>query len=164
MFRISTGVALAMLALTAGSASAQSRVEVGVLACRGPTTSFILASVSDLRCVFRRTDGQSFRYHAIVRLIGVNIGVLQTTALEWGVYAPTRRIGGADLRGGYGGVSAGASLGLGLGANVLVGGSNNTIALQPVSVQGQTGWSVQAGISGLELTGEGRAPRRMRRR
>ena len=56
-----------------------------------------------------------------------------------------------DLRGNYGGVSAGASLGYGLGANVLLGGSGETIALQPVSVEGQSGWSVNAGLAGLEL-------------
>ena len=61
-----------------------------------------------------------------------------------------------DLRGAYGGVSARVSVGLGLGANVLLGGSDNTIALQPVSVEGQTGLSVNAGISGLELSDEGR--------
>jgi hypothetical protein len=164
MFRASKWLALSILLLSAGSASAQSRTEVGVLACRGPTTSYILASVSDLRCVFRRSDGQRFHYHALVRLIGVNIGVYQTTALEWAVFAPTQVISPGDLRGNYGGVSAGASIGLGLGANVLLGGSNNTIALQPVSVQGQTGWSVAAGIAGLELRDEERIRRRMRRR
>jgi len=151
MVRISTFLALAIFVLSAGSAAAQAQAEVGVLACRGPTMSYILASVSDMHCVFRRSDGRTFRYRATVRLVGVNIGVNQTTALEWGVFAPTRRITRNDLSGNYGGVSAGASLGLGLGANVLLGGSNDTIALQPISVQGQTGWSIAAGISGLAL-------------
>ena len=44
-----------------------------------------------------------------------------------------------------------ATVGVGVGANALVGGSNNTIALQPVSVQGQTGLSVAAGVAGLDL-------------
>ena len=164
MARVSRLFAMAIFFLSAGAASAQSRTEVGVLSCRGPTMSYILASVSDLRCVFRRSDGMLIRYHATVRLIGVNIGVYQTTALEWGVFAPSRVIARGDLRGNYGGVSAGASIGLGLGANVLLGGSNNTIALQPVSVQGQTGWSVAAGIVGLELRDDERVRRRIRRR
>ena len=151
MRRISTIFALTALVLSAGSAAAQSRVEVGVLSCRGPTMSYILASVSDLRCVFRRSDGRTFKYSATVRRIGIDIGVNQTTALEWGVYAPIRRITRHDLSGNYGGVSAGASIGLGLGANVLLGGSNDTIALQPVSVQGQTGLGIEAGIAGLAL-------------
>ena len=164
MLRISTLLALAIFVLSAGSASAQTRVEVGVLACRGPTMSYILASVSDLRCVFRRSDGKLFRYGATVRRIGVDIGINQTTAIEWGVFAPTTKIGRGDLRGNYGGVSAGASIGLGLGANVLLGGSGNTIALQPISVQGQTGLGVAAGIAGLVLADEGPVRRRGRRR
>ena len=151
MLRISTMLALAALVFSAGQASAQTRVEVGVLSCRGPTTSYILGSFTDMRCVFRRSDGRTYRYRATIRRFGVDLGINQTTAMEWGVYAPTRRIGPADLRGNYGGVSAGVSIGLGLGANVLLGGSNDTIALQPVSVEAQTGLGVNATISGLAL-------------
>jgi hypothetical protein len=143
--------ALAALVLSAGSAAAQSRAEVGVLSCRGATTSYIVASISDLRCVFRRSDGKIFRYRATVRRVGIDIGVNQTTALEWAVYAPSRRISPRDLRGNYGGVSAGVSIGLGFGANVLLGGSNDTIALQPVSVEAQTGLGLDVTVSGLEL-------------
>jgi hypothetical protein len=148
---ISAISALAAVLLSTASASAQSRVEVGVLSCRGPTTSFIVGSHTELRCAFRRADGRVYRYRAAANRLGVDLGIGQTTALEWAVYAPTRRIGRHDLRGNYGGVSAGASVGLGLGANVLIGGSNNTIALQPVSVQGQTGLGIAAGIAGLRL-------------
>jgi len=42
-------------------------------------------------------------------------------------------------------------VGAGLGANVLVGGSDRTVALQPVAVQGQTGLNVAAGVTELEL-------------
>ena len=71
--------------------------------------------------------------------------------MAWGVFAPTNRIGYGDLAGSYVGASASATVGVGLGANALVGGSGNTFALQPVSVQGQTGLSVAAGVAGLEL-------------
>ena len=135
-----------------------------MLSCRGATMSFILGSVTELRCLFRRINGETFRYRGVIRRLGVDIGVYQTQALEWAVYAPTYRLGPGDLRGDYGGVSAGASIGLGLGANVLVGGSNNTIALQPLSVQGQTGLSVAAGVAGLSLIDEGGGRRRARRR
>ena len=151
MRRITTIAAFAAVLLSAGSAAAQSRVEVGVLSCRGPTTSFIVGSYTELRCAFRRADGRVFRYRAAANRLGVDLGIGQTTALEWAVYAPTRRIGPNDLRGNYGGVSAGASVGLGLGANALLGGSHNTIALQPISVQGQTGLGIAAGIAGLRL-------------
>jgi hypothetical protein len=155
MRRISTALGLAALVLTAGSAAAQSRVEVGVLSCRGATQSFVIGSRTDLNCAFRRADGRVFHYRAAANRLGVDLGIGQTTRLEWAVYAPTRRVGRHDLSGNYGGVSAGvsagASVGIGLGANALLGGSNNTIALQPLSVQGQTGLGVAAGIAGLRL-------------
>ena len=68
----------------------------------------------------------------------------------WSVYAPTTRRFGA-LAGHYSGASAEATVGAGLGANVLVGGSDRTVALQPISVQGQTGLNVAVGVTGLDL-------------
>ena len=154
MRRISAILALTATALiaTAASATAQTQVQVGVLSCRGPTTSYILGSHTELRCVFRHPNGKLERYRATVNRLGVDVGIYQRTALEWAVYAPTRRIGRGDLRGNYGGVAAGASIGLGLGGNALFGGSNNTFALQPLSVQAQSGFGVAAGIAGLRLS------------
>jgi Protein of unknown function (DUF992) len=158
MLRISTLLTLGLLVVSAGSASAQSSVEIG-----GPTTSFILGSVTDVGCVFRRSNGQTFRYRGVIRRLGVDIGIYQSQAIEWAVYAPTYRTGPADLSGNYGGVSGSVSVGVGLGGNILVGGSNNSYALQPVSVQGQSGLSVAAGVAGLSLYGEGKARRKARR-
>jgi hypothetical protein len=72
--------------------------------------------------------------------------------LSWAVNAPTNRVGRGDLSGNYGGVGANASVGVGGGGNFLVGGPANSYALQPISVQGQTGLNVAAGIADLELT------------
>jgi hypothetical protein len=69
----------------------------------------------------------------------------------WTVLAPTRNVSPSDLRGSYAGVSAGAAIGVGLGANALVGGSNSTIALQPLSVQGETGVNLALGVADLTL-------------
>ena len=152
MIRISAAIALAAtVAAAASSTHAQSRVEAGMLECRGTTSSFIIGSVTELRCMFRPASGGAEPYNATIRRVGVDIDINEQTAVAWAVFAPTRRIGPGDLSGSYGGVSAGASAGVGVGANALIGGSNNTFALQPVSVQGQTGISVAAGIAGLEL-------------
>ena len=83
--------------------------------------------------------------------VGLDLGITQEVNLAWAVFAPTGRIGPGDLLGNYAGVSGSASLGVGLGANALLGGSNNSVALQPLSVQGQVGFNVQAGLEGLEL-------------
>jgi hypothetical protein len=81
--------------------------------------------------------------------------------ISWAVFAPTTRVGPGSLSGVYVGASANATVGLGVGANALFGGSNRTISLQPVSVQGQTGLGAVGGISALELQPLG--PRRHRR-
>ncbi|MBV8755506.1 MAG: DUF992 domain-containing protein [Hyphomicrobiales bacterium] len=146
------GLALAgALGLIATGASAQS-VHVGVLECRGiGTTGFIIGSVQDIECVFRTSYMPPVRYHGVVRKWGLDVGVTEASVLAWGVLAPTDRIGPGDLAGTYTGVSAGAAVVVGAGANALVGGSGNTFALQPVSVEGQTGINVTLGVASLEL-------------
>jgi hypothetical protein len=129
---------------------AQDRVEVGVLECQGGTNSFIVGSVTELTCVFKSSTGPSSPYHATIRRVGVDLGLNQRVAVAWAVLAPSRGWRG-DLAGSYVGASASATLGVGLGANALIGGSNNTIALQPLSGQAQTGLSIAAGVAGMEL-------------
>jgi hypothetical protein len=153
MIRYSSIALATALVATATSAMAQSgRVEVGVIECRGSTTSFIVGSVTELGCMFRASDNSPPEpYHAIIRRAGVDIGFPQQVVVAWAVLAPTRGIQRGDLSGSYVGASASATVGLGVGANGLVGGSNNTFALQPLSGQAQTGLSVAAGIAGMDL-------------
>jgi hypothetical protein len=153
MIRFGTLALAAALVASATQAMAQaSRVEVGVLECRGSTTSFIVGSVTELGCVFRASDNSPPEpYHATIRRAGVDIGFPQQVAVAWAVFAPTRGIQRGDLQGTYVGASASATVGVGLGANALVGGSNNTIAFQPLSGQGQVGLSVAAGVAGMDL-------------
>ena len=150
--RYSSAIAAAMpIAASTSAATAQSRVRVGVLECRGASTSFVVGSVTDLSCVFRPSGSKPQRYAGKVQKIGIDIGTRSNIAVAWAVLAPTRKIGPGELAGDYGGVAASATPGAGVGANVLVGGSNNTFTLQPLSVQGQTGFGIAAGIAGLAL-------------
>ena len=157
MNRLSTLVLTAVAVASAASAistsaTAQDRVELGVLECRGSTTSFIVGSVTEMSCMFRPSDGgPSDPYNATLRRAGVDIGFNQQISVAWGVFAPSRGRQRIELTGTYGGAAASATVGVGIGANALIGGSSNTIALQPLSVQGQTGLSVAAGVAGLEL-------------
>jgi len=146
------GLALAAtLALFSTGASAQG-VNAGLLECRGiGTTGFIIGSVHELECVFKTEYMPPVRYHGIVRKFGLDVGITEGSLLAWGVVAPTARIGPGDLAGNYGGVTAGAAFVVGAGANALVGGSGNTIALQPVSIEGQAGINVTLGVASLEL-------------
>ena len=134
------------------AASAQERVRVGVLECRGGASiGFIVGSVTNLGCVLRADGMPEDRYVATIRKVGLDLGITQETALAWGVFAPVDRLGPGDLSGNYVGAQGSATLGVGVGGNVLVGGSNNSIALQPLSVQGQVGLNVAAGLESLEL-------------
>jgi hypothetical protein len=149
----SLGVATATLIASIASADAQqSRVQVGVLECRGgASVGFIVGSVTNLGCVLRGDGRPDEPYVATIRKVGLDIGITQETALGWAVFAPVERLGPGDLSGSYAGAQGSASVGVGLGANVLVGGSANSIALQPLSLQGSTGLNVAVGLEGLEL-------------
>ena len=49
------------------------------------------------------------------------------------------------------GVECGGTVGAGASANVLVGGPDRRVIMQPVSVQAQTGVNIAAGVSTMEL-------------
>jgi len=149
------GVAITMLATSFAGTNAQApmtRVQVGILECRGGASiGFIVGSVTNLGCVLRAEGMPEDRYIATIRKVGLDLGITAESALAWGVYAPVTRLGPGDLAGNYAGAQGSATLGVGVGGNVLVGGSANSIALQPLSVQGQVGISVAAGLESLEL-------------
>jgi len=148
-------VAVALFLGCFGAGHAQQpmpRVQIGVLECRsGPSVGFIVGSVTHLGCVLRADGMPEDRYVATVRKVGIDIGITQESALAWAVFAPVARLGPGDLSGDYVGAQGSASIGVGLGGNVLVGGSANSVALQPLSVQGQVGLNVAAGLESLEL-------------
>jgi|SRR6478736_3441725 hypothetical protein len=154
-FLILASAVIAMLATSVAGTSAQSsmtRVQVGILECRGgASVGFIVGSVTNLGCVLRAEGMPEDRYIATIRKVGLDLGITAESALAWGVYAPVARLGPGDLAGDYAGAQGSATLGVGVGGNVLVGGSANSIALQPLSVQGQVGVSVAAGLESLEL-------------
>jgi hypothetical protein len=137
---------------SAAPAAAQSRVQVGVLDCRGSgAVSFVVGSVNSFGCVFRPDGGPPERYVATIRRFGVDLGISGNSVLTWLVFAPTQQVGYGALSGTYVGASAGAAVGVGVTANALVGGSDNSFSLQPLSVSGGTGLNVAAGVAGLEL-------------
>ena len=149
------GAVLTTLVASFTAANAQQpiqRVQVGILECRGGASiGFIVGSVTNLGCVLRVDGMPEDRYVATIRKVGVDLGITEESALAWGVYAPVARLGPGDLSGNYAGAQGSASVGVGVGGNALVGGSNNSIALQPLSLQGEVGLSVAAGLESLEL-------------
>ncbi len=148
-----TIVTAAAAAAFASGAAAQERVAVGLLTCgvKGGT-SFIFGSTKELRCLFRSAPGEEGeRYEGSIQKYGLDLGITNNAILEWTVLAPSRGVHEGALSGKYYGVAADASAGIGGGANVLAGGSGNSISLQPLSVQGQTGLNAAVAVAEVEL-------------
>jgi hypothetical protein len=156
MFRTACAAAAvlaAALAIVVGPADAQPRqVQVGTLTCSmSASIGLILGSQKNLNCVFRGQSGElEEAYTGTMTTIGLDIGITTGGVIVWTVFADTNRYAGM-LAGKYGGATAEVSIAAGLGANVLVGGSNRTVALQPLSLQGQMGLDIAAGIGEMEL-------------
>ncbi|UGV25458.1 DUF992 domain-containing protein [Rhodopseudomonas boonkerdii] len=138
--------------LSASQAQSQQGVQLGVLNCRGgASTGFVVGSVTNLGCVLTGTGRPDQPYVATIRKVGLDLGITEQTALSWAVFAPVNYTGPGDISGNYAGAQSSASIGVGVGANVLVGGSQNAISLQPLSLQGSVGLNVAAGLQSLEL-------------
>ena len=128
-------------------------IRVGGLTCdSGPRAGLVLGSRQDLQCVFRSSaTGAQYTYRGKIRRIGLDLGVTRGGTLFWAVFARNSHIGRGTLRGNYVGASGNVALGVGLGANVLIGGAHRTISLQPLSVEGQIGISLAVAVASLSL-------------
>lgn len=143
---------LAVLVAAATPALAQAnRLQIGTLNCDvSAGVGMIIGSSKGVRCLFTPARGARQVYVGRINKFGLDIGATAGGQMVWAVYAPTTARHAA-LAGNYAGASAEATLGAGLGANALVGGSNRTVALQPLSVQGQAGLNLAAGVAELQL-------------
>lgn len=149
---LAAAVAALMLAAP-GAAQAAAQVKVGVLTCHvEPGVGFIIGSSKDMTCSFKRSGHKTERYHGNIKKLGLDIGVTGRTEIVWLVFsASSTKYGRGSLAGTYVGGSAEATLGVGLGGNWLIGGSKRGFALQPWSIQGQTGLNYSVAFSGLTL-------------
>jgi hypothetical protein len=127
------------------------RVQLGTLACSiSAGVGLVVASQRNVSCNFQPDGGPPEAYTGTMTRIGVDVGFTAGGAMVWGVFADTNRYAGM-LNGTYAGATAEMTVAAGLGANVLVGGSNHSVALQPLSVQGQVGLNIAAGVGALDL-------------
>ena len=132
-------------------AAGKSGANVGSLTCKvAGGMGFVFGSSKDLECIFARTAGVGEKYTGAIKRDGVDIGVTKESQIVWLVFAPGSIAPGA-LAGTYAGATAQATVGGGVGANVLLGGGSGQITLQPVSVEGSVGLNVAAGVAEVEL-------------
>jgi len=122
-------------------------VKIGYLACEiGEGGGYVLGSAKELDCVFRSSfkgDGPD-AYVGTIKKVGIDLGYTARGKIVWAVFAPTAGYHRGSLKGTYLGAAAEATLGAGVVANVLLGGTGGSIQLQPVSVGGQLGLNVAA--------------------
>jgi hypothetical protein len=146
-------VGLVAGAMLHGTPAQAQGVRAGVLTCNVASGfGFIFGSSKSVNCSFSPPGGPPQHYVGSIDKFGVDIGYTSGGVLVWTVLAPTTSPAPGALTGSYGGATASATAGVGVGANVLVGGSGNTISLQPVSIEGNTGLNVAAGVAALTLT------------
>jgi hypothetical protein len=151
--RLLAVVAAVAAIFVASPASAQHYERIGTLECNvAPNVSFVVGSHRTAGCIFYALNRREMhRYRADLGRIGVDLNISQGGKLVWAVHAHNRRLFRGDLRGTYTGASGNIAVGLGLGANVLLGGSNNTVALQPLSGEGNIGVGISLGVGQIVL-------------
>ena len=147
-------------ALVAVSATAQAQqpsqpwTQVGGLVCKvNPNIGFIIVGHQPMECTYTPSlaPAPPQYYDGAINTVGIDLGVSAGSVLAWGVFAPTQGLPAGALAGEYVGASGDLGIGVGAGANVLMGGSGRTIALQPLSLQGSIAINVVLGLSSLKL-------------
>jgi hypothetical protein len=148
------GAALLAFAAISGSALGQRPVweQSGTLNCDvSGGIGLIIGSQRQVNCLFTPSyPAPPEQYVGTITKVGLDLGVTGPGQLVWSVLQSTTRRRGV-LAGSYAGASAEVSALVGLGANVLVGGNDRSVALQPLSIQGQTGVNIAAGIAEIAL-------------
>lgn len=145
-------LALTVLALPALARADEPSVKVGVLTCNAASGwGFIFGSSRDLNCTYSGGD-RTEHYSGTISKFGVDVGYHDGGVIVWAVLAPTSTLAPGALQGDYVGATASFALGVGAGANALIGGFNKSVALQPVSIEGTNGLNVAAGIGAINLS------------
>jgi hypothetical protein len=143
----------AAVALTASIAPVHARADLGVLTCKlKDVKNDIVYTSEEFACEFKPNVGDVQTYTGEIKALGVDLSVTKDVTLVWGVLAPSSDAAEAGaLAGRYVGGTASVALGAGAAANVLIGGSKHTVALQPVSTSGIIGTGAVLDVEEFEL-------------
>src|ERR1700721_3685931 len=130
---------LVFAALLAAPAEAERSAwtQAGVLRCRlNPSIGFVIFGHQSMECRFQPVAGPAQGYEGAINTVGLDLGVSNGGRLAWAVFGPAAGVPNGALAGEYVGASGDIGVGVGAGANVLIGGSARTFALQPLSPAG----------------------------
>jgi hypothetical protein len=159
------GLAAGAVAGMIATAAQAQVVQVGTLTCDvAPGVGMVVVSRKEVTCTFQNAAGELETYDGAISKLGVDIGVTQGFGIVWAVFAPSGNVVRGALSGSYVGGTAQATVGVGVGANALIGGFRRSVSLQPLSLSGQTGLNVAAGVAELQLQLRPERPARVERR
>jgi hypothetical protein len=153
-FRCTKPVLFISLMLAATPVHSQGNsIRQGLLTCRtGPSVGLVIGSRQQLRCQFKSDKGLTQNYVGRIGRLGLDLGVTAGGIMTWAVLASTSNIPSGALAGEFVGASGDISLGVGVGANVLVGGTRKSVSLQPLSLEGQVGANLALGVARMTLS------------
>jgi Protein of unknown function (DUF992) len=142
------------LAAMACPAAADNKIKSGILECDvSAGVGLIFSEKQTMNCKFAPLGGGAVdHYTGSIDEVGLSIGATEGGILVWSVLAAQQGVPAGALAGTYKGLSADASVGVGLGENILMGGNNSAFMLQPSSYEGQVGLNVAAGVTTVTLT------------
>ena len=143
----------AMIPFAPHASAAEKGVKAGYLRCDvAGGISFMFGSSRDLTCTYETSGTHRVdTYSGQIKKYGIDIGYQKKGVIVWAVVAPTQDVEAGALAGDYGGINADLAAGYGVGANALLGGFKDSIALQPLSVEGIQGINIAAGIASITL-------------
>lgn len=152
LFSLALLLAAALLTASADFAQANT-IRQGVLTCRtSASVGLIVGSRQKLRCQFKSESGRIQNYVGTIGRLGLDLGVTAGGVMTWAVLASTPTIPSGALAGEFVGASGDISVGVGIGANLLVGGTRKSVSLQPLSVEGQVGANLALGVARMRLS------------
>jgi hypothetical protein len=146
-------LAVTIVAADTPAAQAQGYTRAGVLRCNlAPSVGLIFGSRQRMTCRFQsERSGKQETYSGTITRLGIDLGFTAGGVMSWAVLTQTAGSGRGALAGNFVGASGDIAFGLGVGANALIGGSKNSVVLQPVSISGQVGVNLALGVAGLRL-------------
>ncbi len=143
-----------ILAAMAGPGVADNKIKSGILECDvSAGVGLIFREKQTMTCKYTPLGGGAVdHYTGSIDEVGLSIGATAGGILVWSVLSAQQGVPAGALAGKYTGLSADASVGVGLGENILVGGNSSAFMLQPSSYEGQVGLNVAAGVTTVTLT------------
>lgn len=156
IFRVLALTAAALVLTALGPEPRAQEGQFGGLTCsriEGSGFNIVIYSKADVRCIFKGSAGTEQWYVGNTGVaFGVDLKWKKSETIALGVLSSTMKFEpeGDFLSGYYAGAKADAALGVGAGVAILLGGSEDTVALQP-AVTGGTGVGIAAGLGYLEI-------------